>query len=367
VNIMHICKKYPNALGGDAVVVSNLRKQQEAAGHRVAIVTSNCEEIVSGPHIYKLGLRDTPAKLDAITPRRLVSLVILAVSIFFIIWRERPDVIHTHSVDMALAISPAARLFGVPIVHTFHIVTFYDRNQSVFRRKTELWLAKGAGLHRATAPNSYDAQKLQAAGIATTVLPNGVDLEFWQSATPVKANRTFTFAAVGRLEAQKGYEYLVRAAALLAARGETFRVVIAGEGSQKARLHMLISTLHLEHIVTLTGRKTPEATRTLLARADVAVFPSLYETTPLTLLEAWAVGLPVIVTPVGILRDAGQDFGAALVVPPKDEQSLMQAMLDCKTNATRRAAIAAQGLAEVAQYGWQRVARTAETIYGATQ
>ncbi|HVQ44325.1 MAG TPA: glycosyltransferase family 4 protein [Candidatus Saccharimonadia bacterium] len=181
MNILHVCKKYPDALGGDAVVVSNLRRQQQAAGHDVAVVTSNCNEILKGRHIYKIGMKDTPASLDSITPKRLVSLVILSLGMFGILRRERPDVIHTHSIDMAFFVSFAARLYGIPMVHTFHIVTFYDATQSALRRKSELWLARAAHLRSATAPNSYDVAKLQAAGLVQTVLlPNGVDLAFWR-------------------------------------------------------------------------------------------------------------------------------------------------------------------------------------------
>jgi len=135
MNILHVCKKYPLALGGDAVVVANLQKQQQAAAHQVAIVTSNCDEIQCGAHIYKLGLKDTPAGLDVITLRRMASLLVLLFKMFVILPKERPDVIHTHSIDMAFFASFAARLYGIPIVHTFHIVTFYDATQPALRRR----------------------------------------------------------------------------------------------------------------------------------------------------------------------------------------------------------------------------------------
>src|SRR5687768_4261766 len=103
MKILHITKKYPHALGGDATVVSNLEKQQWAHGDKVAILTSNCKEIIRKRNVHLFGLRDTPAALDAITPRRLVSLAHLFFKSFSVIRKERPDVIHTHSIDMAFA------------------------------------------------------------------------------------------------------------------------------------------------------------------------------------------------------------------------------------------------------------------------
>jgi len=369
MKILHVSKKYPSAIGGDAVVVANLQKQQEAANHRVVIVTSNCNEISGGEHIYKIGLKDTPAALDAITIKRIISLVILFFRMFVILGKERPDVVHTHSVDMAFFASFAARFYHIPIVHTFHIVTFYDAAQSVLRRKSELWLAKKTKPRFVTAPNIYDVKMLRSAGLEQAVLlPNGVDLEFWRPRTETPKNEAFVFLAIGRLEHQKGYDYLIKAALLLARKTHAaFRIVIVGEGSQKKSLQTLAETLEVEDIVQFAGSKSPEQIRSLLGRAGAIVCPSLYETTPLTLLEAWSGTVPVIITPVGILRDASPDFAAAFVVQPKNVLSLMKAMEKCMNNAASRQNVIANGYEEAKKYAWAQVSKTAETFYRGTQ
>jgi glycosyltransferase involved in cell wall biosynthesis len=366
LKILHVTKKYPNALGGDAVAVANLQKQQEAAGHQVAILSSNCDEIMRADNIYRFGLHDTPVSLDSITPRRLVSLVMLAFKSFWVLRQERPDVVHAHSVDMAFCISLAAHLYRIPVVHTFHIVTFYDQQQSVLRRKSELLLARGARLRAVTAPNQHDVARLRAAKLNQAVLlPNGVDLAFWRQTTEVRPSDQFEFLSVGRLEPQKGYEYLVKAVGLLAAASpQSFKVIIAGEGSQKAELVRLAKKLDVANRIDFVGRKSPEEVRTLLMRAGAAVFPSLYETTPLTLLEAWAAAVPVIATRVGILRDASLDTQSVFLVSPQSEHSLMQAMQLCMSDASLRMAIASSGYDDVQKYTWSRVAQTAEAIYG---
>lgn len=365
MKILHVCKKFPGAIGGDAVVVSNLRSQQQAAGHTVAVVTSNCDEIPNAPRIYKFGFKDTPANLDMITPKRLISLAALFFKIFIVLRKERPDVIHTHSVDMAFIVSAAARFYRIPIVHTFHIVTFYDSEQPTFRRKVELWLARKAKPRVATVPNNYDVKKLRHAGMDQTVLlPNGVDLPFWRTPAPTDKSQDFVFLTVGRLERQKGYEYLIKAVSQLAQSPLAgFRVIIAGTGSRESILRELIRLYGVEDIVTLAGRKSPEEIRALFAQADAAVFPSLYETTPVTVLEAWAAGVPVIVSSVGILRDAPADFSAAYVVPPRDEAALAEAMGRCMTDAQARQSVAESGYEEAGKYGWPAIAQTAESIY----
>lgn len=363
MKILHITKKYPRALGGDAVVVANLQKQQQAAGHTVVIVTSACDDIKNGKHIYKCGLKDTAAGLDAITIKRIISLVILLFRAFTILRKEQPDIIHTHSVDMAFFVSFAARWYQIPLIHTFHIVTFYDRAQSRLRRKSELWLAKNAKPRNVTAPNTYDVEKLVAAGLKQTVLlPNGIDIAQWEPYGYTEKNNIPTFVSVGRLEHQKGYEYLIKAAALVA-NSQSLQIIIVGEGSQKEALQQLAKRLRIEDSVIFAGGKSPREIRTLLAEAHVAVFPSLYETTPLTLLEAWASGVSVIASPVGILRDLPFSFDAACIVPSKDEHALAAAMQRDISNTFQREARAAAGRKEVEKYAWTHIAPILETLY----
>ncbi len=369
MKIVHVCKKYPPSIGGDAVVVDNLQKQQRAAHHTVLTVTSNCDEVAESSEVYKFGLVDTASNLDTITLKRLLSLPMLAFKMFAIVRKHRPDIIHTHSIDLAFFASFAARLYNIPLVHTFHIVTFYGSEQLALRRKTELWLAKNARLQAITAPNHYDVEKLRAAGLQQTVLlPNGVDLAFWRKVGHAKRNKLFTFLTIGRLEPQKGYDYLIKAARLLASTSDkTFQVIIVGEGSQKTVLQQLINDSQLDAIVSLTGGKNSQAIRQLLSEADAAIFPSLYETTPLTLLEAWALRVPTIITPVGILRDASVNFEAAYITLSKDEQSLMKAMARCMSDKSARASIAARGYMEAKKYAWPVIAQNAEAIYRSVQ
>ena len=366
MRILHVAKKYPNAVGGDAVVVANLQKQQEAAGHHVAILTSNCKEIISGESIYTFGLRDTPAALDHISIRRLISLCMLFFKAFIVVARERPAVIHSHSVDMAFFVSFAARLYRIPIVHTFHIVTFNNADQSALRRKSELRLAKMTKPHKVTAPNEFDVRALQQAGLSQAeLLPNGVDMDFWSTGTSGSNSKAFTFVSVGRLESQKGYEYLIDAAQLLAATRQDFKIVLVGDGTSHDALLARAKEADVDHLFAFVGRKSPPEVHELLSGADAAIFPSLYETTPITLLESWAMRLPVVATPVGILQGESQSSPVVFLAQVKDADSLYQAMLACMNDQQARAKKVANGYAEAQKYTWTNIATTAEGLYGA--
>lgn len=363
MKILHLTKKYPDALGGDAIVVANLEAQARKSGHDVVILTSNCPEIKKAPNVHTFGLSDTPAGLDNITPRRLLSLLHLFVKSFGFLRHERPDVVHTHSIDMAFCMSLAARLHRIPLVHTFHIVTFNNADQSALRRKTELFFLRGTAPKRVLVLNPGDIADFEARGFTNVqFVPNGVNLEDWKVTRLPKAKK-FTFIDVCRLEEQKGLPYLLDASAELKGRGHDFAVQVAGDGSQREILEDRIRELNLQNTVYLLGRKTPGELKELYARAHAFVLPSLWEAFPLTILEAWAARLAVIATAVGF---ASQKRGSdeLLVVEPKDVQGLADAMESLLTDQRKADKLAERGYqAAHDHYTWERVSHTVTGIY----
>jgi glycosyltransferase involved in cell wall biosynthesis len=362
---MHVCKKYPDALGGDATVVAHLERMQRASANEVVILTTNCQEVLNGASIYKVGLGTKASSLDRITLRRLISLCALLYRSFRILKTEKPDIIHTHSPDMLLAVSFAARHYGVPIVHTCHVVTFNDLRQSFVRRKSELSLIKWARPRIVTAPNPFYVEDLKCAGIShVSVLPNGVDMDLWQCDRTAAADGEFTFVGVGRLERQKGFEYLLKATALLKREAVRFRVVVVGEGSERDGLVALAQRLGISGVVAFLGKLDQPSVKQVYAESDAMVISSLWESTPLTLLEAWACRLPVISTSTGMLQQSIGLKAGAYVVPPEDDVALAEAMHRVMADTDLATLMAERGYDEVAgKYTWVSVNEVAERVY----
>jgi glycosyltransferase involved in cell wall biosynthesis len=362
MKILHVVKKYKNALGGDAVVVSNLETQQLARGHEVIVLTSNCDEIVDDKGCYKFGLSATSAELDQISLRRLASLGALFFKTFSVLRRERPDVVHTHSIDMAFIASFAARWFRIPIVHSFHILTFPDPRQDALRRKSELFLMKGAQPQVVTAPNRTYVDHLKRAGAGDTrFMTNGVDLAFWKKEK--QPHDVFTFITAARLERQKGMEYLIRAVAEMEQTRQPFKLVIVGGGSLKGELEALAKELDVSEVVEFVGRKTPEEVRDLYALSDAVVIPSLWEAAPLTSYEAWAMKLPLVITKVGMFDDEAGDRTYAKLVDAGDAIALAKAMEELLTDADKRDDMITAGYEEAQKHTWAATANIAHDLY----
>lgn len=366
MKIMHLTKKYPNALGGDATVVFNLEKKQKENGDAIIILTSNTSEVLARSNVYKFGIKDKSPNLDKITTKRLLSLVHLFLISFRVLKEQKPDIIHSQSIDMAFVMSFAARLYKIPIVHTFQIVTFYDGSQPYIRRKSELILTKIANPKFITVPNDSDREMLIKAGIKNVyAIANGVDLNYWKSKGENTKGKYFTFVSVGRLESQKGFEYLIEAAALLKKNKKiNFKILIVGEGSLQRALEKSVQTHDLSGCIIFLGRKTEAELKKIYKNVNAAIISSLYETGPITLLEFWAMQVPVISTKVGVLRtNKKSTLSSVVIAKTRDSNSLYKSMFEVYRSAKLRRSIVAEGKETAKAYDWSKISAEVYKLY----
>lgn len=138
--------------------------------------------------------------------------------------------------------------------------------------------------------------------------------------------------AVARLVEKKGLEMLIRAAALLRVRGADFTVRIAGEGPEWARLQRLAHELGVADRVTFLGPLAESEVRLEYGRATVFALPCQVlangdrDGLPNVLVEAMAHGLPVVSTTLAGVREAVVDGECGLLVEPRDEVGLADAL-----------------------------------------
>jgi glycosyltransferase involved in cell wall biosynthesis len=125
---------------------------------------------------------------------------------------------------------------------------------------------------------------------------------------------------VTRLMESKGNRYLMESASILARKRDDVRVVFVGEGPLRPELEAQARSLGISDRVTFLGFQRDVARA--FAAFDVAVFPSLWEGTPLTVFEAMAMQKPIVATSVDGLRDVLRNEDNAILVPPRDARAL---------------------------------------------
>ena len=179
--------------------------------------------------------------------------------------------------------------------------------------------------------NRFPAHKLLC-------IPNGVDSDRFALLTTAHGKNTESICFVGRIESQKGLDYLLRALAIIIAYGSKVKLFIVGDGKQRTSLQDLAKNLALGDHVVFTGFQHDVLSYYRSTRAFV--LPSLSEGMSSALLEAMSCGLPVITTRVGAGEEiVGADLGGnvlpwghyhigkrGIMVNPRDEKGLAKSI-----------------------------------------
>jgi glycosyltransferase involved in cell wall biosynthesis len=181
----------------------------------------------------------------------------------------------------------------------------------------------------------------------------GVDLhDLTKRVEPPDASVSPLILAVGRLMRQKGFDVLVRACALLRSRCVAFRCQIVGGGPEHGALHHLIAELGLEEIVSLTGALPFDAIKPLFREATVLAMPSRItphgrDGLPNAVVEALAVGVPVVASAVAAIPDLIIDGQTGMLIAPDEPAQLADALETMLANPALRQRLADAGCAKV--------------------
>jgi L-malate glycosyltransferase len=164
------------------------------------------------------------------------------------------------------------------------------------------------------------------------VMPYGIRMAEFNMPLSKAAAKTelgmagFCLGTIGRLEEQKGQEFLLAAVPELRQTIPDLQVIIVGDGRLKTQLENQAVTLGIAEAVHFLGtrRDLPRLYRAM----DIFVLPSLWEGLPLVLLKAMAAGLPVIATRVSGAEDVIADGENGRLIPPRQPEALARAVLE---------------------------------------
>jgi sugar transferase (PEP-CTERM/EpsH1 system associated) len=264
---------------------------------------------------------------------------------YFRLWmtlrRLKPDLVHTYNFG-ALDAAPVARLAGVRrVLHAERGRTANDPNgESRKYRSLRRWLAPFIDRYLAVSGDLRD-WLTEMVGIdpsRVVYIPNGIDAARYVVAPAKKQVRpllgdfappdAIVIGTVGRPDPVKDQEGLISAFELLCESSPQFcerlRLVIAGEGPQRAALEARLAHLRLGNQVRLLGNRTDVPA--LLAEFDIFALSSIAEGMPGVLLEAMAAGLPVVATDVGGVGEVVSRGQTGLLVPARDIRALSSAL-----------------------------------------
>lgn len=274
-----------------------------------------------------------------------------------------PDLVHTTIFDADLAGRLAA--VGGPRVLSSLVNASYDpvriaADPNVGRLKLRLartadgWTARHLTDHFHAISHSVAAAAVEALGIdpnRVSVIERGRDPARLGRPSPerrARVRRTLglddadeVVVNVGRQEYQKGQRYLLEAAAALVGRRPRLRVLVAGRRGNASRdLERRCHHLELDGRVRFLGHRDDVAD--VLAAADLFAFPSLFEGLGGALIEAMALGLPIVASDLAVFHEVVEPGGNAVLVPARRPDALASAMEALLDDSGRRASYGAR-------------------------
>ncbi len=290
------------------------------------------------------------------------------------------DVIHSHYWLSGLVGETLKVLWGVPHVTMFHTLGEIKNRSSLAEDESAMRIDAEAriiqSVERVVCATEHEKSLLvhlyYADPAKITVIPLGVDADRFRPIDKVEARRQLGFSDeriilfVGRIEALKGVDILINAAAMLESDIECSVLIVGGDDASRAEvaeLQTLASDLGIGHRVAFVGAVDHDKLPLFYNAADVCVVPSHYESFGLVAVEAMACGIPVVASRVGGLTGTVKDGETGYLIPllcPEPFAERLEMLLD---NESLRRNLGEAAVEAVARYSWDNVAGAVLDVY----
>lgn len=311
------------------IFCNGLLKELQQEGYDVVALSSPDADL------KELGEREGVRTIGVAMERRVSPLkdLLSLIKLVSVMKKERPDMVHSMTPKAGLLCMMAARMANVPVrVHTFTGLvwpTASGLSRKILMMTDKITCACATHVVPEGEGVKHDLQRcitrkpLKVLGYGNV---KGVDLDYWKRQSVDVDSLWFTFVFVGRIVREKGIDELVSAFVRLNQQFPDTRLLLVGPYEENLdpispETKQLIDTC--ERIEAVGSQKD---VRSFYEQSDVLVFPSYREGFPNVVIEAGAMDLPSIVTDINGSREIIENGKNGLIVPPRDEQALYEAM-----------------------------------------
>jgi phosphatidylinositol alpha-mannosyltransferase len=353
---------YPET-GGVAQHVRHLYENLRLRGHDVRIISSSHGlQRASEGDVIRIGKGfSMPANGSVgtitVSPRYVSQ-------VRDVLERERFDLLHFHE-PLVPFLSPIVLRESHSVnIATFHAYSGFSPAYELTSRLLGPIVARLPGRIAVSAAARHFIDRYFPGDYK--VIPNGVDVAFYQRAVPIARweDGTFNLLFVGRHEPRKGLLELLKAYRILRKTGCNCRLLITSTGPQEREARRYVMTRRLQGVEFL-GRVTEEEKAQLFRTADVYIAPSTgRESFGIVLLEAMAAGAPMVVSDIhgykGVVRRGEQ----ALLVPPREPKAIAAAVARLLGDPALRARMSESSVERAQEFSWERVTAKVDDYYG---
>jgi len=282
--------------------------------------------------------------------------------------KENFDIIHLHEPFMPMLCSAVLRFSNTANVGTFHACQ--GKPGYNWARPISSWMIRRR-LHKLDGRIAVSKAAMEYANKYVPgyyeIIPNGIDLgHFSPDVSPIEefCDGKLNILFVGRLEKRKGLNYLVEAYKQVKQEIPNCRLIVVGPGTILRRKYERQVRKNSLKDVTFAGYVAAEELPRYYKTADIFCSPATgHESFGIVLLEAMAVGKPIVASDIEGYASVMAHGVEGLLVPPKDKEKLAQVLISLLTDESLRQQMGTKGRLKAAEHGWERIAQRVLDYY----
>lgn len=365
--ILILTTAYLPQVGGSELAIKNITERLPE--FEFDLITSRfspdvpASEKIGNVNVYRVG--NSLSRLSFLLPKNFLPIAIFAKARQLMAQQGAYGLIHAYQASQAAGGGWLLKWIypRIPFVVTVQEGKVLASQSALTRFFRYLIFKK---MDAATAISAYLAAYItsQNKNLPVEIIPNGVDAEKFKSDT-MDPRDTKTLITSSRLVEKNAIGDLIDAFALVSEKVPDAKLIIIGDGDQRSILEEKIQTLGLDNKVTFLGEISHDLLPQHLARATVFVRPSRSEGLGTAFLEAMAVGIPVVGTPVGGIVDFLEDGQTGLLCKVGDAQDIAEKLITLLSNEELRQSISVHAKELIRdRYTWQGIAESFRNFYG---
>jgi len=353
--------------GGVCNHITNLEHQLTRMGHGVKIIAPASKAISDlGERFIPIG-KPRPVPVSGSVARITLS-PWLSSRIKKVLEREKFEIVHLHEPLVPMLCTTVLRLSNAPNIGTFHASggkPWYDFGKPLGKLILKKWFRKLDYKIAVSKPameyvNRFFPDEYR-------IIPNGVDTDhFRPDVEPLEEylDGKLNIMFIGRLEKRKGLDYLLEAYQQFKRVIPDSRLIVVGPGIRlRNKYEKRVARNGIEDVVFI-GYVTYDDLPRYYKTADITCCPATgWESFGIVLIEAMAVGTPVIASDISGYASVLTNDAEGLLVPPKNVPKLAEALLSLADDKARRQQMGQKGIITAREYSWENVAKRVLACY----
>jgi glycosyltransferase involved in cell wall biosynthesis len=378
MNVVHIGTGVmsipPRGVGAVENAIYELSKMMVHHGHSVAIIDikSNVDRGKTGIGFYEVKI---PSLCDLHPLFQVLSFAVRVIPPLYRLVKEKEiDIIHTHSQFAGMFVLITKNLFRwkIPLIYTTHSADLILNPNllNIFKHIAEYVLFRVSD-HVTTPTESIKRRLISRFGLPPskiTPIPYGIELNRISPARPSPEIENPIILYPARICKRKNQMALLEAAVSILKIIPGARFVIAGpvvDSRYFSSLKKFTKENNFSSSVEFTGELARMKIYELYRKASAVVFPTLYETQGVVIIEAMAFGVPIVASDIGPIKDVvGLREGSAILIDPQRPEELGSAIIRIIRDGKLRKEISHKSRELVCRYfSWDRITRKTTDTY----